>query len=238
MKKPPKSKVFDDVYFSAQDGLAETRHVFLDGNNLPQAWTERDEFIVFETGFGTGLNFLSTWRLFEATAKREQALHFISVEKYPLECHEILDALKSFGFEEKLDTFLDQYALSSSRAESRSFDRFDIQDPSPSFKFSHFAQDDIEVKLSLYIGDANEVISALDNAVDCWFLDGFKPSTNPEMWTEMIFENMGRMSKVGATFATFTAAGFVRRGLQNAGFGVEKVPGFGTKREMLVGSKS
>jgi len=220
MTDAPYSKEFDDVYFSPSDGLAETRHVFLDGNGLPEAWAGRDEFVIFETGFGTGLNFLAAWQLFEETAKSGQRLHFISVEKYPLKVEEIRDALSGFGFRQ-LDMFLDWYSQVSSRAQPRDLRSFD------------FAQDDI--RLTLHIGDVNAVMLTLDDAVDCWFLDGFRPSSNPEMWSDVVFENMARMSSVEARLATFTAAGFVRRGLQAVGFEVKKVPGFGRKREMLVG---
>lgn len=210
MKGAPKSKVFDDVYFSVEDGLAETQHVFLDGNGLPAIWGNADEFVVFETGFGTGLNFLATWELFEKTAKVGQVLHFISVEKYPLDSHDIRQALEIWGFADMLDVMLDHYPRS-------------------------FKTD--TVRLTLLEGDVNEVMPSLNYQVDCWFLDGFKPSANPEMWSDIVFENMARMSKKDARFATFTAAGFVRRGLQTVGFEVSKVPGFGKKREMLVGHK-
>lgn len=198
------------MYFSAEDGLAETQYVFLKSNGLPDAWAGKDEFTIFETGFGTGLNFLAVWELFEQHAKRGQRLRFISVEKYPLSAANIREALEPWGFEEKIDIMLGDY-------------------PSG---FAHGG-----VSLSLLIGDVNAVMPGLDEQVDCWFLDGFKPSSNPEMWSETVFQNMARMSKPGATFATFTSAGFVKRGLREVGFEVEKVKGFGEKRDMLVGRK-
>lgn len=220
MKGAPRSKEFDDVYFSAEDGLAETRHVFLDGNNLPQAWAGREKFTIAETGFGTGLNFLSAWRLFAETAEDGQNLEFISVEKFPLSRAEIgayLEPVLNDGWERYLDAFLKIYPE-------------DIQG-------AHVLMVTESVTLKLIFGDVNAVLPSMQESVDCWFLDGFKPSSNPEMWTESVFENMARLSARDATFATFTAAGFVRRGLQVAGFEVRKVKGFGSKRDMLCGRK-
>ena len=208
MKGAPRSKHFDDVYFSAEDGLAETRHVFLDGNDLPEAWAGRETFTIFETGFGTGLNFLATQALFRETAKAGQHLHFVSVEKFPLEAEEIRQVLEVWGFGDDMDVMLGHYPNS----------------------FTHGT-----VSLTLHIGDVNDVMLELDLGVDCWFLDGFKPSVNEDMWSEIVFKSMARMSAPSASFATFTAAGFVRRGLQAAGFDVRKVSGFGRKREMLTG---
>lgn len=217
MKGAPRSKEFDDVYFSAEDGLAETRHVFLDGNDLPDAWADRDRFTICETGFGTGLNFLAVWKLFEDTAAPDQSLEFISFEKFPLSADEIMDALYVWQgeFDTKLTVLKKCYPEDLNGRQ-----RIVISD---------------RIVLTLIFGDVNEEILTLDTQVDAWFLDGFKPSSNPDMWSETVFENMARLSKKGASFATFTAAGFVRRGLQAVGFDVKKVRGFGRKRDMLVG---
>jgi len=234
-----KSKQFDDVYFSAEDGLAETRHVFLEGNGLPQVWPGRDEFVIFETGFGTGLNFLAVWELFQRVAVTGQRLHFISVEKYPLARNDIRDALERWEFGEQLDMMLAHYPFSSFRGLTT-----ESMDPAIKSRDDGWVERDVaynfdfgNVKLTLHIGDVNEIMPGLDYAVDCWFLDGFKPSSNPEMWSDVVFDGMARMSAPGASFATFTAAGDVRRGLLARGFEVRKVPGFGRKREMLVGVK-
>ena len=218
MKGAPRSKEFDDVYFSAQDGLAETRYVFLEKNNLPNAFAGRERFTVFETGFGTGLNFLATWKLFQEHAQPGQSLHFISVEKYPLRALQIKEYLQPFALEfpEELNAFVNHYP------ETLSEGRHEIALSS-------------SVHLSLIIGDINDVMNDVKERVDCWFLDGFKPASNPDMWSEELFANMARLSKAGTHFATFTAAGFVKRGLRDAGFEVEKVRGFGTKRDMLTG---
>ena len=219
MNVAPRSKEFDDVYFSAVDGLAETRHVFLAGNGLPGAWAARDRFVIAETGFGTGLNFLAVWKLFEETAQAGQSLEFISFEKYPLTKYEIRGALAAWQdeFPRQFESFLRHYPEN----------RDGIFD----------AQIDKHVVLRIYFGDVNEEILKVQTPIDCWFLDGFKPASNPEMWTDVVFANMARLSAPGASFATFTAAGAVRRGLAAAGFDVRKVKGFGTKRDMLVGVK-
>ncbi len=207
MMNVPRSQQFDDVYFSVQDGLAETRHVFLGGNGLPEFWQGRESFTICETGFGTGLNFLALLKLWRDTAREERPkeLRYISFEKYPLTPDEIRRYLSHWvELAEELEMLL--------------------------------AEDlPLGVTLELVIGDVNEEMPKLDAQVDCWFLDGFKPSSNPDMWSETVFANMARLSAFGARLATFTAAGFVRRGLMAVGFEVRKVQGFGRKREMVVG---
>lgn len=212
MHGAPRSKEFDDVYFSAENGLAETMHVFIAGNNLPRAWEGRDEFTICETGFGTGLNFLAAWTLFEETAAPGQRLHFISFEKYPLDAEKIAEWLGPWEneFGERLKTLVSRYGPGTAEMSGR-------------------------VNLTLIFGDVNEEIPKLEAAVDAWFLDGFKPSANPEMWSGTVFANMARLSAPGASLATFTAAGFVRRGLAAAGFEVKKARGYGAKRDMTVG---
>lgn len=208
----PRSKEFDDVYFSAENGLAETQHVFLAGNSLPERWGGRREFIIAETGFGTGLNFLAAWKLFEETAAPDQTLHFISFEKFPLSAAQIEEYLSVWQseFSGLLEVLVQKYTSGAVQMNDR-------------------------VRLTLIFGDVNEEIVKQNFKADAWFLDGFKPSSNPEMWSETVFQNMARLSAEGATLATFTAAGFVRRGLTAAGFAVKKVPGYGTKRDMTVG---
>lgn len=217
MTDVPRSKQFDDVYFSVSDGLLETRHVFLSGNNLPEAWSGKDQFTICETGFGTGLNFLAVLQLLRGAKSAPTNLHFISFEKYPLTRDYIANALSHWGeLSEPLDLMLSCYP---SELRTGVYD-IALKDG---------------VKLTLIFGDVNEEIPKLDETVDCWFLDGFKPSSNPAMWSEIVFSNMARLSRGGASFATFTAAGFVRRGLQAQGFEVQKVRGFGRKREMCIG---
>jgi len=220
MKGAPRSKQFDDVYFSAEDGLAETTHVFLNGNDLPARWGSARHFTIAETGFGTGLNFLAVWKLFEDNRTHGQSLEFISVEKYPLSADEIAEVLKDW----------DKQLGSHHRAALCKYYPEKCQGECILALTEY-------VTLRLFFGDVNEILPSMEAEVDCWFLDGFKPSSNPDMWSETVFEHMARLSKQGASFATFTAAGFVRRGLQAAGFEVRKVPGYGRKREMIVGNK-
>lgn len=220
MIQAPRSTQFDDVYFSMQDGLAETRHVFLDGNGLPEFWSGREDFTICETGFGTGLNLLAVLKLWNDTPEdqRPKKLNFISFEKFPLSRDYIAEHLSCWPeLEDELSVFLANY-------------------PSDLKLKRHQLVID-GVSLVLLFGDINDQMPNLDvlKGVDCWFLDGFKPSSNPDMWSETVFENMARLSAKKARFATFTAAGFVRRGLEAVGFEVQKVPGFGRKREMCVG---
>lgn len=215
----PRSKIFDDVYFSAEDGLAETRHVFLDGNDLPDAWLgrgeARGEFVIAETGFGTGLNFLAAWKLFEETAAAGQHLRFISVEKYPLSYDEVREALSVWDeLADYTARFCEVYSCEQNVLDVQVNDR---------------------VRITVYFGDVVDGLAQVEAPVDAWFLDGFKPSSNPDMWSEAVFAHMARLSRSGASFATFTAVGAVRRGLRDAGFAVRRVKGFSWKWHMSVG---
>lgn len=215
----PRSKEFDDVYFSVEDGLAETRHVFLNGNDLPQRWQGSDVYVICETGFGTGLNFLATLKLWNECAvdKRPDTLRFISFEKFPLERDYIEHHLSCWDeLSDELACLLAVYPESLSPAR-------------------HTLKVAPNVELVLLFGDVNDEIPVLQERVNCWFLDGFKPSSNADMWSDTVFANMARLSDVGSCFSTFTAAGFVRRGLNAVGFEVRKIAGFGRKREMAVG---
>lgn len=213
----PYSVLFQDVYYSSDDGLQETDYVFLQGNQLAQRWQQLsgDSFTIIETGFGTGLNFLCAAQLWLQTAPVNARLHFISVEKYPLTLPEITTALATWPTLSALSTlFLKEY---------------------PDLTQKNTAFFDKRVQLTLLIGDATACLSKMATAADAWFLDGFSPAKNPEMWQPTLFAQMSRLSKAGTTFATFTSAGAVRRGLQAAGFAVHKQAGFGKKREMLTG---
>ncbi len=224
----PVSREFDDVYFSNDNGLEETRYVFLAGNGIPARWEThpRRRFIVAESGFGTGLNFLTLWQAFdEFVSSTPQAtlkqLHFISFEKFPLTRADL--ALAHGHWPE-----LAEYARQLQAAWPAHL---------PGCHRLVLAQG--RVTLDLWLGDINDTLSQLDDStnqqVDAWFLDGFAPSKNPEMWTPNLFNAMARLARPGGTVATFTCAGFVRRGLQEAGFTMRKQKGFGRKREMLVG---
>lgn len=219
----PIALAFDDVYFSNQNGLEESLYVFIHNNHLPHRWSTHPipNFTVAETGFGTGLNFLVCWQQFIAHAKPHHRLHFISTEKYPLTQQDLQQALAQWP---ELSDFSNQLIVSYP----------DIIEGCHRLLFA-----DGRVILDLHLGEASQIFSDLHNQetglVDAWFLDGFAPSKNPQMWTTALFQQVARLSKVGATFATFTAAGMVKRGLADCGFSVKKVKGFGRKREMLVG---
>eukprot|EP00752_Nemacystus_decipiens_P015050 g13406.t1 len=211
---------YDDVYFSAEDGLAETRHVFLEGNHLAERFAAMKPgtcFTIGETGFGTGLNFLAAWRLFEVHAPSDARLDFVSVEGLPLARRTMEQALSPWA---ELGVYRE--AL--------------LQQWGPLWPgMQRFRFGAGRVRLTLLVGPVGEVLPPVQASVDAWFLDGFAPSRNPEMWSEALFSEVARLSANQATLATYTAAGFVRRGLDAAGFEVEKRPGFGTKRDMTVG---
>ena len=217
----PRSRVFDDVYFSDQSGLEETRYVFIEQNRLSErfaALSAGEKLVIGETGFGTGLNFLCAWQLFEQQAVAGARLHFISVEKYPLSPADLQRALALWpelkAFAEPL---LAQYV-----AIHQGFQRLVL--------------DHGRVTLTLLIGDALEQLPQLDAQIDAWFLDGFAPAKNPEMWTAELFAELARLAAPGSTISTFTSTGWVRRLLNAAGFKMRRTPGIGHKWEILRGA--
>jgi tRNA 5-methylaminomethyl-2-thiouridine biosynthesis bifunctional protein len=228
----PVSQQYGDVYFSSADGLAESRHVFLEGNHLAQRWQELPKdahFIIIESGFGTGLNFLAAWHLWRDTVGPTASLHYIAIEKHPLGVDELRRALSNWlELAPLADILLREYP-----------------DALPGM---HQIQLDSRVSLSLGFGDILDVLDAIGDCdhpqlrsqlsidADAWFLDGFAPAKNPAMWSPAVFAHIASLSKPGTSFATFTAAGEVKRGLQQVGFKVDKVRGFGRKRDMLRGS--
>ena len=225
----PVSDKFDDVYFSNQDGLAETHYVFLEGNQLWERWVNYQEahFVIAETGFGTGLNFFAVTTLFREFRQKHpdsplKRLYFISFEKYPL----LLDALQQAHLAYPQFSHLAQHLQQHWLNPIQGCYRF------------HFD----ETTLDLWFGDVAENLPQLgdymNSKIDAWFLDGFAPSKNPDMWNEQLYQQMFRFTKPQGTFATFTAASAVRKGLENAGFNIKKRKGFGKKRECLSGQKT
>lgn len=224
----PVSRDFDDVYFSNDNGLEETRYVFLGGNQLEVRFPHHPHplFVVAESGFGTGLNFLTLWQAFDAFRHQHpdatlQRLHFVSFEKFPLKADDLRLAHQHWP---ELAEWAEQ---------------LQAQWPLPVAGCHRLLLDGGRVTLDLWFGDINELTDKLDDSfnqqVDAWFLDGFAPAKNPDMWTPALFSAMARTARPGGTLATFTSAGFVRRGLQDAGFTMHKHKGFGRKREMLIG---
>ncbi len=216
----PRSTQYDDIYFSADDGLAEARTVFLGGNDLPTKWQDKARFVIAETGFGTGLNFLATWQAWRDDHKRPKKLFYVSVEKHPINPTQLAKALAHWPELEDLSSqLIKQLPPAVAGIHPRSFNQGDVQ-------------------LLLVYDDINTALKSLLIRADVWFLDGFAPSRNPDMWTPKVFAAIARLSKPNASLATFTAAGQVRRDLITAGFKMQKRPGFGQKRERLVGQFS
>ncbi|HIF9082718.1 TPA: bifunctional tRNA (5-methylaminomethyl-2-thiouridine)(34)-methyltransferase MnmD/FAD-dependent 5-carboxymethylaminomethyl-2-thiouridine(34) oxidoreductase MnmC [Photobacterium damselae] len=225
----PVSNDFDDVYFSNANGLEETRYVFLQQNGLPDRWNDfsRRRFVVAETGFGTGLNFLALWQQFKAfRAENPNAtvkeLHFISFEKFPV----TLDDLKKahLSWPELSDLAQQLHA----------------HYPPAVADCHRIILEDGLITLDLWFGDIQDCMPQVwtgdEGIVDAWFLDGFAPSKNLAMWNLDVYKGMRNLARSSCTLATFTAAGFVRRELIEAGFEMKKAKGFGHKREMLTGT--
>jgi len=217
----PVSKQFGDVYFSIDNGLLETRHVFLNGNDLTTRLADLKHFEYFcvgETGFGTGLNILALWQLWQQVRPNNHShLHAISVEKFPLSKADLIRALNAWSELKPLaDQLISQYPMPIAGCHRLSF---------PEDRFS----------LDLWLGDAYDVFPVIEKTapVNAWFLDGFAPSCNPDMWEENVLNNIVRLSEIGTTFASFSVAGVLKRGLKNHGISISRPRGFKHKREML-----
>lgn len=217
----PVSKQFGDVYFSKDNGLLETRHVFLNGNDLSTRLADLKPFEYFcvgETGFGTGLNILALWQLWQQVRPDNHShLHAISVEKFPLSKVDLIRALNAWPELKPLaDQLISQYPMPIAGCHRLSF---------PKERFS----------LDLWLGDAHDVFPVIEKTapVNAWFLDGFAPSCNPDMWEENVLNNIVRLSEIGTTFASFSVAGVLKRGLKNHGISISRPRGFKHKREML-----
>jgi tRNA U34 5-methylaminomethyl-2-thiouridine-forming methyltransferase MnmC len=212
----PYSPEFGDHFYCREDGRAECGHVFLAGNGLPERWAAGGTFVIGELGFGTGLNFCETWRV-SKTGEVRPTLHFISFELHPMRRDSIDKALSRWP---ALD--IERRAL---------VERW--PDEPEGVVDIHFG----DVRLTVICGDALANLTDCPQAFDAWYLDGFAPSRNPAMWSEEILKSVFDHTRPGGTFATYAAAGFVRRNLGAAGFVVERRPGFAGKREMLCGTR-
>ena len=204
---------FEDGYFGFEDGLAEARHVFIEGNDLADRFRRADRLTIAETGFGTGLNCLGVMALMNSFANLQ--LDFISIEKFPLTLPELEQAHAPFR------------ELADAAAELRE----SLPPRWPGYHLVPLCGG--RFTLHLHYGDVAKVLPQLEFSADAWFLDGFAPARNPEMWAPEVLKQVGRLTRAGGTLASFTAAGNVRRGLEAAGFDVRRVPGFGRKREMI-----
>ncbi|MFO7704824.1 MAG: bifunctional tRNA (5-methylaminomethyl-2-thiouridine)(34)-methyltransferase MnmD/FAD-dependent 5-carboxymethylaminomethyl-2-thiouridine(34) oxidoreductase MnmC, partial [Halopseudomonas sp.] len=216
----PFSEQFDDVYFSSESGLDEARHVFLQHNHLAERWTalpKAGHFCIGEIGFGTGRSFLAAWQLWDQCAPASAFLHFVSTEKYPLAAADLQRAQALWPeLRPWAEALQAQYT-----------------DLAPGWQ--HFVLAQGRVTLTLLVGEMLDTLPQLDAHVDAWFLDGFAPAKNPQMWQPALYQQMARLSQPGTTVSTFTSVGEVRDGLVEAGFRMRKVLGHQHKRHMLAG---
>lgn len=206
----PVSRQFDDPFYSLEDGLSESRHVFLSGNGLPERF--RPGFHIAEIGFGTGLNLFAALQSWQASGQPGR-LRYTGFEAYPLTAGEMRTALAAFP---------DIAALAEPV--------LDIWDAGQ----MRFVTDSVEGEV--IVGDARETLPRWNGLADAWFLDGFAPARNPELWESPLLTEVALHTAPAGTCATYSAAGEVRRGLEAAGFEVRKVPGFGRKRHMTLGT--
>ncbi len=207
--KQPVSARFDDPYYSIQDGLEESRYVFLTGNGLPDRFA--DGFHIAELGFGTGLNLLAAWQSWNASGQKGR-LNYTSFEAYPMTITDMRIALSNWPELKPLaDLMLTQMELGT----------FKIETPT--------------LTARIILGDARTTLPKWQYKADAWFLDGFSPVKNPELWGKDILQSVANHTVSGGTCATYTAAGHVRQSLASAGFTVTRVTGFGRKRHMTIG---
>ena len=217
-KKGVYSRWYDDIYFDKTDGVKEKEHVYLNANDLANRIKLSDKLCIAELGFGTGLNFILTWRLWKKNRKPNSSLTYISFEKAPLSKKEMTRVYKKF---KELNDFSDQL----------------IQKLTDNYKTNrtiYFKSENINLIL---IYDDFSLLTNFDFKADIWFLDGFAPSKNPEVWDNSYYKNIYNRTNLKGSLSTFTSSGLVRRGLAQAGFNVTKVSGFGQKREMLKAIK-
>lgn len=216
----PFSEHFGDVYHSSHGALAQAREVFMAGNDLPQRFLEKSCFTILETGFGLGINFLSTWHAWQTIQQNHpkplKKLHFISIEAFPLEQANLAKILQNFPELQALsESLIQKWPILCSGMQRIEFSE--------------------DVSLTLIFGDARTWLPKIRAEVDAFYLDGFAPAKNPELWNDEVFRGLARLARAGTTLATYTVAGAVRRGLEQAGFAVQKSTGFAGKRQKLSG---
>ncbi|MCI5049905.1 MAG: FAD-dependent 5-carboxymethylaminomethyl-2-thiouridine(34) oxidoreductase MnmC [Rickettsiales bacterium] len=219
----PVAAEYNDVYYQKENGLEESRYVFLQHNGLPERLKDQQIFTIAETGFGTGLNLLCVWQMWGALPHPKPKLHFITTENQPLNIETLEKAHQAWP---ELANYSDALIAAYPPAVMGAHRRY---------------LSDGNIIIDWLFGDVVQSLSHCQLAdspqqVDAWFLDGFAPSKNPDMWSSDLFKAIADLSKPNTTFATFTAAGEVKRGLQSVGFGVLKTKGYGTKRDMLIGT--
>ncbi len=211
----PYSPRFDDHYHSRHDGQAECRHVFIGGNDLPAAWTGKPAFSIGELGFGTGLNFLETWSLWRKSRSAQQTMTFTSLDGWLPSQEFAQQALQNWsGLDELTQQLLANW------------------DDLPQGVVL-----DSQTRLQVFTKSADTAIVEFPHGIDAWYFDGFSPAKNGDMWSLPLMQEVGRRTQEGGSFASYTAAGWVRRNIEAAGFDVRKCKGFGTKRDMICGTK-
>ena len=212
----PYSAAYDDIYHSADGGPAQARHVFLGGCGLPAAWAGRGHFVVLETGFGIGLNFLATWAAWRDDPARCARLHFLAVEKHPFEVDDLA----------RLHARWPEFDALSRELRAHW--------PPLTPGFHRLALAGGRVQLTLMLGEAADCLAGVRAAVDAFYLDGFAPDRNPDLWTPALFAALARLARPGATAASYSVAASVRQGLAAAGFAVARRAGLGPKRHCLA----
>lgn len=212
----PVAPDFGDVYHSRAGAWAQARHVFLGGNGLPSRWAGRERFVILETGFGLGQNFLATRSAWRADARRPARLWYLAIEKHPPRRADLARALAAAPEPRLADELVARWPPLTPDLHAIDFDAG-------------------RLRLLLAFGDIAQVLRELVAAVDAFYLDGFAPARNPAMWDARLLRSLHRLAAPGATLATWCVATAVRQALVSAGFAVEKAPGFGGKREMLAG---
>ena len=224
----PYSELFDDIYYSSSEsevisGESEFQHVFFKHNGLPERWQGRNDFVIAELGFGSGLNCILTireWLKHCAECNEEKTLHYVAIEKHPLSAENIAELISRYA---ELKPFCDEL----------------LKNYPPAIETTHSRRlFDNRVLIHFKFMDACDALDDHQLNVDAWFLDGFSPAKNPAMWSQQLFLSIAQNSSEGATCSTYTSAGMVKRNLQKAGFVVKKVSGYGKKRDMLVAKLS
>ncbi len=214
----PFSKNFDDIYFSTANGVAETEYVFIKNNFLKERFAKFLNFNIAETGFGSGLNFVSTWKLWKENFTGQQHLNYFTFEMHPFTKYDL----------EKISQLLPSFSCY--------YTQIIANYPPMTYGAHHINFFEDNISLIIYFGDANLLIDSLiDNSIDAWFLDGFTPCKNQQLWKSSLINKIANKTASNGTFSTFTAASQVRRDLITAGFKVEKIKGFAKKREMMRG---
>ena len=213
----PCSELFDDPYFSLANPLEESRYVFLNSTDIPSRWKNK-HFTIAELGFGFGINFITTASAWIDKPPSDHQLHYYSIEKYPVQSDNLTRLYEQLNISSPLtEKLLEQYPL-------------------PIVGSHRIELHEYNITLTLVLGDAANCLKQCDFEADAWYLDGFSPSKNEALWSEDIAKQIYRLTQSSGTIATYTAASDVRKSFSNAGFEVCKIPGYGKKREMLIGS--